>query len=68
MDRRELVRRAIEFRQPPRLPFWQHWNHKLPEYPDDVCNIWELDRARAGWFFDRPGPDDWGCGWSTTEL
>jgi len=68
MQRRELVRRAIEFQHPPRLPFWQHWNHKLPEFPDDVCNIWEMDRAQAGWFFDRPGPDDWGCGWSTTEL
>lgn len=68
MKPRELVRRAIEFRQPPRLPFWQHWCHPMPEFPDDVCNIWELDRAQAGWFFDRPGQDDWGCGWSTTEL
>lgn len=68
MDRRELVRRAIEFDGPPRLPFWQHWNHKQAEFPDDVCNIWEMDRAEAGWFFDRPGLDDWGCGWSTTEL
>jgi hypothetical protein len=68
MDRRELVRRAVEFRHPPRLPFWQHWNHELPEFPDDVCNIWEMDRAQAGWFFDTPGPDDWGCIWSTTDL
>jgi uroporphyrinogen decarboxylase len=68
MDRREIVRRAIKFQQPPRLPFWQHWNHKLPEFPDDVCNIWELDRAQAGWFFDNARPDDWGCGWSATDL
>lgn len=68
MDRRELVRRAIEFDDPPRLPFWQHWNHKQPEFPDDVCNIWEMDRSQAGWYFDRPGLDDWGCDWSTTEL
>jgi len=68
MERRELVRRAIEFDCPPRLPFWQHWSHKQAEYPDDICNIWEMDRAEAGWFFDRPGLDDWGCGWSTTEL
>jgi uroporphyrinogen decarboxylase len=26
-----------------------------------------MDRAEAGWFFDTPGMDDWGCGWSTTE-
>ena len=24
MERREIVRRAIEFRAPPRLPFWQN--------------------------------------------
>jgi len=68
MQRREIVRRAIEFDTPPRLPFWQHWNHKMPEFPDDVCNIWEMDRSEAGWFFDTPGMDDWGCGWSVTEV
>jgi uroporphyrinogen decarboxylase len=68
MNRREIVRRAIEFTKPPRLPCWQHWNHKMPEFPDDVCNIWEMDRAEAGWFFDKAAPDDWGCGWSVTEL
>ena len=68
MKRQELVRRAIEFDHPPRLPFWQHWNHKTPRFPDDVCNIGEMDRAEAGWFFDEAAMDDWGCGWSTTEL
>jgi uroporphyrinogen decarboxylase len=68
MTPREIVRRAIEFRAPPRLPFWQHWNHKHPGFPDDVCNIWEMDRAAAGWFFDTPGMDDWGCQWGTTEV
>jgi len=67
MEPAEIVRRAIEFDGPPRLPFWQHWNHKMPGFPDDVHNIWEMDRAEAGWFFDNPGADDWGCGWSTTE-
>ncbi|OHB86569.1 MAG: hypothetical protein A2V98_22875 [Planctomycetes bacterium RBG_16_64_12] len=67
MDSREIVRRAIEFQGPSRLPFWQHWNHKMPGFPDDVHNIWEMDRQEAGWFFDSPGTDDWGCGWSTTE-
>lgn len=67
MDSHEIVRRAIEFDNPPRLPFWQHWNHKLPDIPDDVCNIWEMDRSEAGWFFDNPVMDDWGCAWSTTE-
>jgi len=68
MESFEIVRRAIEFGCPPRLPFWQHWNHKMPEFPDDVCNIWEMDRAAAGWFFDKAAPDDWGCGWGATEV
>jgi len=68
MESREIVRCAIEFECPPRLPFWQHWNHKMPEFPDDVCNIWEMDRAEAGWFFDKAAPDDWGCGWDATEV
>jgi len=68
MTSREIVRRAIKFQTPPRLPFWQHWNHKMPGFPDDVCNIWEMDRAEAGWFFDNAVMDDWGCGWSATEL
>ncbi len=68
MTPREIVRRAIRFESPPRLPFWQHWNHKTPWAPDDVCNIWEMDRQQAGWFFDTPGGDDWGCGWAVTEV
>jgi uroporphyrinogen decarboxylase len=68
MTPREIVRRAIRFDSPPRLPFWQHWNHKVPRAPDDVCNIWEMDRQQAGWFFDAPGPDDWGCGWAATDV
>jgi hypothetical protein len=64
MESREIVHRAIEFGTPPRLPFWQH---TLPSAPDDVCDIWEMDRAQAGWFFDKPGMDDWGCGWHRTE-
>lgn len=64
MESREIVRRAIEFERPERLPFWQH---QMKDIPDDVCDTWEMDRAKAGWFFDRPGMDDWGCIWRTTE-
>ncbi|MFC1526261.1 uroporphyrinogen decarboxylase family protein [Candidatus Latescibacterota bacterium] len=64
MERHEIVRRAIEFVQPPRLPFFQH---EMSDIPDDVCDCWEMDRAEAGWFFDTPKPDDWGCGWAATE-
>jgi len=63
MHRKEVVRRAIEFDYPPRLPFWQD---KIPWAPSDVCDIWELDRAQAGWFFDNAALDDWGCRWAVT--
>jgi uroporphyrinogen-III decarboxylase len=52
-------------RNPPRLPFWQE---ALADYPNDVCAIWELDRAEAGWFFGQSGTDDWGCRWQVTEI
>ncbi len=64
MDSREIVTRAIEFRHPPRLPFFQH---QVAGVPDDVCDCWEMDRAERGWFFDRAAEDDWGCGWAATE-
>ena len=64
MQSREIVRRAIEFDYPPRLPFFQH---EIAALPDDVCDIWEMDRAQRGWFFDNPAEDDWGCGWQRTE-
>jgi len=62
---RELVRRAIEFDRPERLPFFQH---VYPKAPDDVCDSWELDRQKSGWFFDTPLPDDWGCIWEVTDV
>lgn len=64
MTPKEIVCRSIEFHSPPRLPFWQR---AVPWAPDDVWDIWEMDRAEAGWFFDRAAPDDWGCQWRCTE-
>ena len=65
MKSREIVKRAIEFRTPPRLPFFQH---EVQSVPDDVCDCWEMDRAKRGWFFNRVGEDDWGCGWAVTDA
>lgn len=62
---REIVRRAIEFDHPPRLPFWQR---EVDFAPDDVWDIWEMDRAEAGWFFDNAAMDDWHCAWRRTET
>jgi hypothetical protein len=50
MERREIVRRAIEFGTPPRLPFFlgSSWSDKLSalvkNFPNDVCDCWEMDR------------------------
>ncbi|MCC7263167.1 MAG: hypothetical protein IT369_11680, partial [Candidatus Latescibacteria bacterium] len=74
MERREIVRRAIEFETPPRLPFFLggSWSDKLSaviqDFPNDVCDCWEMDRQEKGWFFDNPAPDDWGCHWKKTEI
>ena len=65
MQSREIVKRAIEFNSPPRLPFFQH---EFKDVPDDVHDIWEMDRAQAGWFFDNAGMDDWGCLWEITDV
>jgi len=65
MESREIVRRTIEFGSPPRLPFFQC---DVEDAPDDVLDIREMDRAEAGWYFDTPGMDDWGCLWEITEV
>ena len=74
MERREIVKKAIEFDSPPRLPFFigSAWKDRLTvdieDFPNDVCDCWEMDRQEAGWFFDNPGADDWGCVWTRTEV
>lgn len=74
MESREIVRKAIEFDTPPRLPFFLggSWSDKLSaviaNFPNDVCDCWEMDRQESGWFFDNPEPDDWGCKWKRTEV
>ena len=72
MDRREIVTRAIEFRKPPRLPFWQSI---VDGVPNDICDCWEMDRQKNGWFFDpncwpdrHKAYDDWGCGWEASDV
>lgn len=74
MKSKEIVRRAIEFADPPRLPFFlgDTWGQRLSGNEqgivNDVCDCWEMDRQKAGWFFDNPVEDDWGCGWEATDV
>ena len=74
MEGREIVRRAIEFDSPPRLPFFLggSWSDKLSAviegFPNDVCDTWEMDRQESGWYFDNAAADDWGCQWQRTEI
>jgi len=74
LESKEIVRRAIEFDRPPRLPFFlgDFWGEKIlgkrTDILNDVCDCWEMDRQKAGWFFDNPALDDWGCRWERTEV
>lgn len=74
MESKEIVRRSIEFDTPPRLPFFlgSFWSDKLStevkDFPNDVCDCWEMDRQENGWFFDSPTCDDWGCQWKKTHI
>jgi uroporphyrinogen decarboxylase len=72
MERKEIVRKAIEFDSPERLPFWQSF---YSDIPSDVCDCWEMDRQKNGWHFDPNDwpnrykvEDDWGCGWAASEV
>ena len=70
--RKEIVKKAIEFKSPSRLPFWQNF---YTDIQSDVCDCWEMDRQKNGWFFDPntwpnryKSMDDWGCTWAATEI
>jgi len=74
MISKEIVTRAIEFKKPPRLPFFLGgmWSDKLKaiikNFPNDVCDTWEMDRQVNGWYFDNPTLDDWNCIWAKTDV
>ena len=65
MTSREVVRRALEFRNPERLPFWQGVD---PETPNDLHICFCLERNRTGRFLRCESPmDDWGCQWERAD-
>lgn len=61
MQPKEIVRRAINHENPPRLPVrFTHFG------VDDTT--WVGPKAPAGWEPPREGEDEWGCVWSQTEM
>lgn len=61
MTSREIVNRAINHENPPRLPVrFSHFG------VDDTA--WVGAGAPAGWEPPRAGEDEWGCVWSKTEM
>ncbi|MCE5340179.1 MAG: hypothetical protein LLF92_03515 [Planctomycetaceae bacterium] len=72
MHSKEIVSRAIEFKVPPRLPFWlgsrfEEIQKAIVGIPNDICECYEMDRQKAGWYFDNAAEDDWGCKWASTD-
>ncbi len=61
MTSREIVRRAIHFQRPPRLPVLMGCFGV-----DDAGGVG--CRAPAGWKPSVPGEDEWGCVWEKTDL
>ena len=61
MTSREIVSRAIHFRNPPRLPVTMGCFGV-----DDTGWVWT--KAPAGCGAGVPGTDEWGCAWEKTEL
>lgn len=61
MTSREVVSRAIHFRDPPRLPV------TMGCFGVDDTG-WAGGQAPAGWKPGVPGEDEWGCQWEKTDV
>lgn len=63
MTSREIVRRAITFQNPPRLPM------KFDIVGVNDCyDVWTPDPTGWSWEFRGRAADEWGCIWSRTEV
>ncbi len=62
MTRKEIVYRAIEFRDPPRTPV-NHCNRDLDE--SDTAHV--CGQAAAGFVPSRPGETEWGYVWEAVD-
>ncbi len=63
MERREIVKRAITFNNPPRLPL------KFDVVGVNDCyDVWCPDPTGWVWDFGKRAADEWGCVWETSEI
>ena len=63
MTSREIVKRAITFDNPPRMPL------KFDVVGVNDCyDVWTLDPTGWSWAFDKKQNDEWDCSWEQSEV
>jgi hypothetical protein len=63
MERKEIVKRAITFANPPRMPL------KFDVVGVNDCyDVWTHDPSGWTWSFEQKRADEWGCVWSKSEV
>ena len=66
----EIMRRAIEFSWPARIPVRSHSHREEGQqmlHFSDSYDIHVLDRDTAGWELGTVGTDEWGCIWHQSD-
>jgi len=63
MERKEIVKRAITFANPPRMPL------KFDVVGVNDCyDVWTHDPSGWTWSFEQERADEWGCVWGKSEV
>lgn len=63
MERREIVKRAITFNDPPRVPM----KFDVTGY-NDCWDVWTVDPTGWTWNFEHKAADEWGCIWEISDV
>jgi len=71
MNSREIVKRAIEFGSPERVPIRSH-SHRAEGQQmvkfSDTFDVHSLDTDTIGWELGTEGKDEWGCVWQQPKY
>ena len=63
MERREIVKRAITFNNPPRIPM------KFDVVGASDCfDVWTVDPTGWTWNIEHKAADEWGCIWEISDV